>query len=76
MIHPILFLQFFRELLAPLHISAAGADAIAYTWLIIALLAIVSIVATKAVKMRSRRTAELHGSRHRRHREHDRRNNG
>jgi F-type H+-transporting ATPase subunit a len=51
MIHPILFLQFFRELLAPLHISAAGIDAIAYTWLIIALLAIVSIVATKAVKM-------------------------
>ncbi|MBP1727728.1 MAG: synthase subcomplex subunit [Deltaproteobacteria bacterium] len=51
MIHPILFLQFFRELLAPLHISAAGIDAIAYTWLIIALLAMVSIVATKAVKM-------------------------
>ena len=51
MIHPILFLQFFRELLAPLHISAAGIDAIAYTWLIIALLALVSIVATKAVKM-------------------------
>lgn len=50
MIHPILFLQFFRELLAPLHISSAGADAIAYTWLIIALLAIVSIMATKAVK--------------------------
>jgi F-type H+-transporting ATPase subunit a len=50
MIHPILFLQFFRELLAPLHISSAGADAIAYTWLIIALLAILSIMATKAVK--------------------------
>lgn len=50
MIHPILFLQFFRELLAPLHISTAGADAIAYTWLIIALLAIVSIMATKAIK--------------------------
>jgi F-type H+-transporting ATPase subunit a len=50
MIHPILFLQFFRELLAPLHISPAGIDAIAYTWLIIALLAIVSIMATKALK--------------------------
>jgi F-type H+-transporting ATPase subunit a len=50
MIHPILFLQFFRGLLAPLHISEAGADAIAYTWLIIALLAIVSIMATKALK--------------------------
>jgi F-type H+-transporting ATPase subunit a len=50
MIHPILFLQFFRELLAPLHISAAGIDAIAYTWLIIALLAILSLAATKAIK--------------------------
>lgn len=50
MIHPILFLQFFRELLAPLHISQAGIDAIAYTWLIIALLAILSIMATKAIK--------------------------
>jgi len=51
MIHPILFLQFFRELLAPLHIGEAGIDAIAYTWLIIALLAVVSIMATKTVKM-------------------------
>jgi len=50
MIHPILFLQFFRELLAPLHISTAGIDAIAYTWLIIALLAILSIMATNAIK--------------------------
>jgi len=50
MIHPILFLQFFRELLAPLHISTAGIDAIAYTWLIIGLLLIISILATKAVK--------------------------
>jgi F-type H+-transporting ATPase subunit a len=50
MIHPILFLQFFRELLAPLHISQAGIDAIAYTWLIIILLALVSIMATRALK--------------------------
>jgi len=50
MIHPILFLQFFRELLAPLHISQAGIDAIAYTWLIIILLALVSVMATKALK--------------------------
>lgn len=50
MIHPILFLQFFRGLLTPLGISPAGADAIAYTWLIIALLALLSIMATKAVK--------------------------
>lgn len=49
MIHPILFLQFFRELLAPLHISTAGADAIAYTWLIIAVLALLSVLATKAL---------------------------
>jgi len=49
MIHPILFLQFFRELLAPLHISTAGADAIAYTWLIIVVLAFLSIMATKAL---------------------------
>ena len=50
MIHPILFLQFFRELLAPLHISTAGADAIAYTWLIIIMLAALSFLATKALK--------------------------
>jgi F-type H+-transporting ATPase subunit a len=49
MIHPILFLQFFRELLAPLHISTAGADAIAYTWLIIIVLALLSVLATKAL---------------------------
>ncbi len=49
MIHPILFLQFFRQLLAPLHISAAGADAIAYTWLIIVVLALLSVIATKAL---------------------------
>jgi F-type H+-transporting ATPase subunit a len=49
MIHPILFLQFFRELLAPLHISTAGADAIAYTWLIIIMLALLSVLATKAL---------------------------
>jgi len=49
MIHPILFLQFFRELLAPLHISTAGADAIAYTWLIIITLALLSVLATKAL---------------------------
>jgi F-type H+-transporting ATPase subunit a len=50
MIHPILFLQFFRQLLAPLHISTAGADAIAYTWLIILLLALLSVMATKGLK--------------------------
>ena len=50
MVHPLLFLEFFRHLLAPLHISEAGADAIAYTWLIMVLLLIVSFLATKALK--------------------------
>ncbi|ABB33571.1 ATP synthase F0, A subunit [Geobacter metallireducens RCH3] len=50
MVHPLLFLQFFRKLLEPLHISEAGADAIAYTWLIIVFLLIVSLIATKALK--------------------------
>ncbi|GLI37854.1 F0F1 ATP synthase subunit A [Geobacter hydrogenophilus] len=50
MVHPLLFLQFFRKLLEPLHISEAGVDAIAYTWLIIVFLLIVSLIATKALK--------------------------
>ena len=50
MVHPLLFLQFFRALLEPLHISEAGADAIAYTWLIIVLLLLLSLLATKGMK--------------------------
>jgi F-type H+-transporting ATPase subunit a len=50
MVHPLLFLQFFRGILAPLHISAASADAIAYTWLIMILLLIVSKLATNNLK--------------------------
>ncbi len=50
MVHPLLFLEFFRKLLEPLHISAAGADAVAYTWLIMALLLVVSLLATKNLK--------------------------
>jgi len=50
MVHPLLFLQFFRKLLEPLHIGEAGCDAIAYTWLIMALLVILSILATKGLK--------------------------
>ncbi|HLO27398.1 MAG TPA: F0F1 ATP synthase subunit A [Geobacteraceae bacterium] len=50
MVHPLLFLQFFRRLLEPLHISETGCDAIAYTWLIIALLLLLSILATKGLK--------------------------
>jgi F-type H+-transporting ATPase subunit a len=50
MIHPLLFLQFFREFLTPLHISNAGADAIAYTWLIMLLLLGVSLLTTRSLK--------------------------
>jgi F-type H+-transporting ATPase subunit a len=49
MVHPLLFLQFFRGLLAPLGISGASADAIAYTWLIMILLLIVSKLATSSL---------------------------
>src|SRR6185369_15885700 len=50
MVHPLLFLQFFRKLLEPLHINEASADAIAYTWLIIVLLLVLSLLATKSLK--------------------------
>jgi F-type H+-transporting ATPase subunit a len=50
MVHPYLFLQFFREILAPLHISEAGADAIVYTWLLMAGLVLLSIATTKRLQ--------------------------
>ena len=50
MVHPLLFLEFFRSLLAPLHIPSASADAISYTWLIIVLLLVLSLLATSALK--------------------------
>jgi F-type H+-transporting ATPase subunit a len=50
MVHPLLFLEFFRSLLAPLHISEASADAIIYTWFVILLLLVLSVLATKAIK--------------------------
>ncbi|KAA0891605.1 F0F1 ATP synthase subunit A [Oryzomonas japonica] len=50
MVHPLLFLEFFRNLLAPLHLNEASADAIAYTWLIIVLLLVLSVLATSALK--------------------------
>jgi len=50
MVHPLLFLEFFRKLLAPLHITGASADAIAYTWLVIVLLLTLSVLATSALK--------------------------
>jgi F-type H+-transporting ATPase subunit a len=50
MVHPLLFLQFFRKILEPLHIGETGCDAIAYTWLIMALLVLLSILATRSLK--------------------------
>lgn len=50
MVHPLLFLEFFRNLLAPLHITGASADAIAYTLLIIVLLLVLSVLTTSALK--------------------------
>lgn len=50
MVHPLLFLEFFRKLLAPLHIPDASADAISYTWLVILLLLVLSLLATSAIK--------------------------
>jgi len=52
MVHPYLFLSFFRKLLEPLHITEAGCDAIAYTWLIMIFLVIISKLATKAITSR------------------------
>lgn len=49
MIHPYLFLEFFRGILTPLGVSEAGADAIVYTWFIILLLLVVSKVATSSL---------------------------
>ena len=50
MVHPYLFLHFFREILAPLHISEAGADAVVYTWLIMLGLVLLSVAATKGMQ--------------------------
>ncbi len=50
MVHPLLFLQFFRKFLEPLHISTGAADAIAYTWLIMLLLLIVAKLSTNNLK--------------------------
>jgi F-type H+-transporting ATPase subunit a len=50
MVHPLLFLEFFRKLLEPLHVNEASADAIAYTWLIIVMLLVLSVLATSALK--------------------------
>lgn len=49
MVHPLLFLEFFRKLLEPLHMSEASADAVAYTWLIMVLLLLFSLLDRKSV---------------------------
>jgi F-type H+-transporting ATPase subunit a len=50
MVHPFLFLEFLRSLLKGLHINDASADAITYTWLIMALLLLLSLLTTRALK--------------------------
>lgn len=61
MVHPLLFLEFFHNLLRPLLFphavteeavknANASIDAITYTWLVIGLLLVLSILATKAIK--------------------------
>jgi len=50
MVHPLLFLEYFRKLLEPFHITGASADAIIYTWAVIILLLLFSLAATKAIK--------------------------
>jgi len=49
MVHPFLFLQFIRNLFAPLHLPDAAVDAIAYTWFIIVFLGIISFLASKSI---------------------------
>ena len=50
MVHPFLFLEFLRTTLKGLHINDASADAITYTWLIMALLLLLSLLTTRALK--------------------------
>jgi F-type H+-transporting ATPase subunit a len=52
MVHPLLFLQFISsKLQAMLHIGDAAANAIVYTWVVIALLLILSKLATGSMKL-------------------------
>jgi F-type H+-transporting ATPase subunit a len=50
MVHPLLFLEYFRKLLEPFNITGASADAIIYTWLVIALLLMLSVLATRTIR--------------------------
>lgn len=50
MIHPLLFLHFLSaKLQALLHISADGANAVVYTWVVIVLLGLISLLATRSL---------------------------
>jgi len=52
MVHPLLFLQFISsKLQALLHIGDGSANAIVYTWLVLALLLVVSKLATGSMKL-------------------------
>jgi len=50
MVHPLLFLDFFRKLLEPLHLPEASVDAISYTWLIMVFLFALSFFAARAIQ--------------------------
>jgi len=51
MVHPLLFLQFLSSKLQHLlHISDASANAVVYTWTVIAFLLVLSLIATSALK--------------------------
>ncbi len=51
-VHPFLFLQFFRELLSPLlkYTTEEGIDAIVYTWLVMAILILLSLLVKSRMK--------------------------
>jgi F-type H+-transporting ATPase subunit a len=52
MVHPYLFLQFFRDLLSPLtrYTSEAGIDAIVHAWLVTVILVALSLIVRGAIK--------------------------
>jgi F-type H+-transporting ATPase subunit a len=51
-IHPYLYLQFFRELLSPLakYTTEAGIDAIVHAWLVMAILTVIALVVKSGMK--------------------------
>jgi|AMWB02.1.fsa_nt_gi F-type H+-transporting ATPase subunit a len=52
MVHPYLFLQFFRDLLSPLtrYTSEAGIDAIVHAWLVTVILVVLSLIVRGSIK--------------------------